>query len=120
MPLFTRRNAAFAALAMMLVSALPSPHRPPDSDPGAADHESLVCFAETLRSRTPPHSTILFLLPEDEVDGGLINHRLRYLLPGRFILTNRDAGTAAERHRADYVAVWSRGTCDGTLSRAGR
>jgi hypothetical protein len=120
MPLLTRRNAARAAFAALLLSVIPYPRRPLLSDPAAPDHAQLACFAESLLSRTPPRATIVFMLPEDETDGGLINHRLRYILPGRFIRTNRDSGTAPELHSPDYVATWTPNTCSGRLERAGR
>jgi hypothetical protein len=120
MPLLTRRNAARAALAALLLSAVPYPRPAMLSDPAAPDHAQLACFANMLLPRTPARAAVVFVLPEDENDGGLINHRLRYILPGRYIRTNRDSGTAPELHTPDYVATWTPGTCSGRLERIRR
>jgi hypothetical protein len=115
MPLSARRTAAYAAFAVLLASAVPPLPHLPDRDPFAARHAALTCFATSLLSRTPPGSTVEVYLPPDEADGGLINHRLRYLLPGRFVRTNVDSGTATERHGADFVATWTPGVCTGSF-----
>ena len=78
-------------------------------------HAGLQCFAETVLARTAPREAIHFVLPSSEADGGLINHRLRYALPGRYISTNLDMFPPTRR--PDWIAAW-RGRCDGTLERA--
>ena len=79
-------------------------------------HRDLQCFADKVLACTPPRATIHFVLPSTEWDGGLINHRLRYALPGRYVSTNQDMFPPARR--PDWIATW-RGGCDGTLERAG-
>src|SRR5260221_10407583 len=115
-----RRAVASAAFAAILASAIPPRSHTPDFDRDRPRHAALACFAATLLGQIPPRVTIVFQLPEDESDGGLINHRLRYLLPGRFIRTNLDSGTAPERHPADFIATWRPGHCAGSLERAMR
>lgn len=120
MPFSARRTVASAAFAAILASAVPPRSHTPDFDRYTPRHAALSCFAATLLQQTPPRATILFQLPEYESDGGLINHRLRYLLPGRFVRTNLDSGTAPESHPADFIATWSPGHCAGNLERAKR
>ena len=64
-----------------------------------SDHAELQCFAQTVFQRTAPGTTILFDLPDDFRDGGLVNHRLRYIITGRHIVVSGPA---------DYVASWRR------------
>src|SRR5436305_8533960 len=86
-------------------------HRQP---PGA--HRDLQCFAGKVLARTAPRASIRFVLPPYEGDGGLINHRLRYVLPGRYVSTNLDMFAPARR--PEWIATW-RGGCEGSLERAG-
>jgi hypothetical protein len=90
-------------------------HRQP---PGP--HGGLQCFAEKVLARTEPGASVRFVLPASEGDGGLINHRLRYALPGRYVSTNLDM--FAPTRRPDWIATWNatkHGGCDGSLERAG-
>ena len=84
--------------------------------PAPATHRDLQCFAEKVLARTPPRATVQFVLPASEADGGLINHRLRYALLGRYVSTNRDLFPPTRR--PDWIATWQ-GGCEGTLERAG-
>ena len=86
-------------------------HRQP-----AGPHGDLQCFAGKVLARTEPRASIRFVLPPDEADGGLINHRLRYALPGRYVSTNLDM--CAPNRPPQWIATW-RGGCDGSLERAG-
>lgn len=79
-------------------------------------HGALQCFAEKVLARTAPGTTVHLILPSSEADGGLINHRLRYALPARYVSTNLDLYSPTRR--PDWIATW-RGGCDGTLERAG-
>ena len=94
--------------------------KPPRGDPRVgAGRRQLQCFAEGVLAHTERHASILFLLPPSETDGGLVNHRLRYALPARFVWTEQDMPH-------DFVASWRtppppgvvvwRG-CEGVLSR---
>jgi hypothetical protein len=107
-----KRFVSIAALAVMIGASLlarfPSP-TPLRSDARRAE---LQRFVERVGEQTPPRSTILFILPASEDDGGLTNHRLRYLLPGRFVRTNLDRGTAPETHTPDFVARWPQQTLE--------
>ena len=104
------RSSFFMFSAVVMITASLLTHFPPPT-PIAADarRADLQRFVESLLAKTPPGATILFVLPPSEDDGGLTNHRLRYLLPGRFVRTNLDRGTAPEEHQPDYVARWPRG-----------
>ena len=82
---------------------------PPHSD------AALQCFAGKVLALTEPRAAVYFVLPSSEADGGLINHRLRYALPARYVSTNQDMFRSARR--PDWIATW-RGGCDGTLERA--
>ena len=84
--------------------------------PAAGAHRDLQCFAQKVLAHTAPRTAIHFVLPSSEADGGLINHRLRYALPGRYVSTDQDMFRSARR--PDWIATW-RGGCDGTLERAG-
>ena len=84
--------------------------------PAAGAHRDLQCFAQKVLAQTAPRTAIHFVLPPGEWDGGLINHRLRYALPGRYVSTNQDMFPPARL--PDWIATW-RGGCEGTLERAG-
>jgi hypothetical protein len=95
------------------------PKTPPADPRVVPGRRTLQFFAEGVSARTRPRETILFLLPASEADGGLVNHRLRYALPGRYVTT-----VPAERH--DWVAAWRTPAppgevvwrcCDGVLLR---
>ena len=80
-----------------------------------AEHAQLQCFAEKVLRSTPAGATIRFVVPNEFADGGLIDHRLRYVLPERSVVTQSTGGaTAGQSHH--YVAIW-RGGCDGVLTR---
>ncbi len=79
-----------------------------------ARREGLQCFVHTVLARTKPGEAIHFVLPSTDADGGLVNHRLRYELPGRYVTTNLDS--TPSRRRPDWTAVWQ-GGCEGTLTR---
>jgi hypothetical protein len=105
MALPPRRAAAALAFLAILGSAVP--HREPaPPDPFLVRRQKLIRFAAALRARLPARTTVVFILPPSEGDGGLINHRLRYVLPGRFIRTNQDRGTAPETHPSDVTVRW--------------
>ena len=96
--------AAGSFLALLTGGIWPilAPFRPISAFPTIGDQQrrertELQCFAAGVLARTPPRASILFLVPPDDSDGGLIDHRLRYVLPGRQVLKS---GTA------DYVATW--------------
>src|SRR5258705_479891 len=73
----------------------------PRGDPRVgAGRRQLQCFAEGVLAHTERHASILFLLPQTEADGGLVNHRLRYMLPARFVWTTQQAPPH------DFVAAW--------------
>jgi hypothetical protein len=95
----------------------PFPAFPTIAEQQRAERRELQCFAEGVLQRTPARASILFLVPAGDSDGGLIDHRLRYVLPGRQIVKSGPA---------DYVAVWRQATgnqhriwagCGGVLSR---
>ena len=74
--------------------------QPPRADPRVgAGRRQLQCFAEGVLAHTERHAAILFLLPPSEADGGLVDHRLRYMLPARFVWTTQHAPH-------DFVAAW--------------
>jgi hypothetical protein len=79
---------------------------PTTAEQARAEHAELRCFAEGVFRSTPPRAVIRFIVPDAELDGGLIDHRLRYVVPGRYIA----AGTAAVRPAATptrgYIASW--------------
>ena len=54
--------------------------------PKSPDHQSLKRDAEAAFARSQPGSTVTCVVPANQCDGGLINHRLRYLLPGRQVV----------------------------------
>src|SRR2546428_11358500 len=62
-----------------------------------SERSELRCFAEGVFERTPRRAVILFLVPPDDSDGGLVNHRLPYVLPGPKIPTSGDAPFIAPR-----------------------
>ena len=82
-----------------------------------AERRELQCFAEGVLQRTPARASILFLVPAGDSDGGLIDHRLRYVLPGRRILKSGDAEFIASWHQTPGTQhpIWS--GCGGVLSR---
>ena len=81
----------------ILAPFLPAPAFPTIAEQQRTERRELQCFAEGVLQRTPPRASILFLVPAGDSDGGLIDHRLRYVLPGRQIVTSGPA---------DYVAAW--------------
>jgi hypothetical protein len=81
---------------------------------GDPRRQALQCFAQTVFARTKPGESVHFILPSIDADGGLVNHRLRYALPGRYVSTNVDA--APSRRRPDWTAMWQ-GGCEGVLTR---
>ena len=92
----------FSALLAGAVWPILSPFRPALGFPTIAERQraerrELQCFAEGVLERTPPRARIAFLVPADDSDGGLIDHRLRYVLPGRQILKTGPA---------EFVAAW--------------
>ena len=95
----------------------PLPAFPTIAERQRAERRELQCFAEGVLQRTPARATILFLVPSDDSDSGLIDHRLRYVLPGRQILTSGDAQFTATWHRAPGTeqAIWA--GCGGVLAR---
>ena len=113
---------SFAALLTggiwpVLAPFRPLPPFPTIAEQQRAERRELQCFAEAVLQRTPARASILFLVPADDSDGGLIDHRLRYVLPGRQIVTSGPA---------DYVAAWRQATriqhpiwagCGGLLAR---
>jgi hypothetical protein len=84
--------------------------------PTTGAHRDLQCFADKVLAQTPPRAAIHFVLPPSVDDGGLINHRLRYALPGRYVSTDRDLFPSTRP--PDWIATW-RGGCEGTVERAG-
>lgn len=80
--------------------------------PMRSDHLELERFAAEVARRTPPNSSVYFVLPIDDSDGGLANHRLRHILGQRFVATNLDEFSPPLPH-IDYIAVWRDG--QGTL-----
>ena len=101
-----KRALAAAALAVMIAASLFSRLPPVTKIAADARRERLQRFTESLLAKTKPGDTIEFILPASEDDGGLTNHRLRYLLPGRFVRTNLDRGNAPETHPATIVVHW--------------
>lgn len=98
-------------LALMVLGSLGwavawQPLRRPPAPP--SDHAELQRFVEEVARRTPPHASIFFILPAEDGDGGLANHRLRYLLGERNVATNLDKFSPPLRH-VDYIAVWHDG-----------
>ena len=61
------------------------------------DHRQLAAFALEVSRRTPPRSTIRFVLPDEVLGSGLADHRVRYLVVGRQVVLSGPA---------DYVAAW--------------
>ena len=95
------------------------PKSPPADPRVIPGRRTLQLFAEGVWARTKPGETILFLLPKDDTDGGLADHRLRYAMPGRYVTTvpgQRHDWVAAWRTPAPAGAVVWRG-CDGVLER---
>ncbi len=112
----------FAALLTGGVWPILSPFRPAGTFPTIAERQraerrELQCFAEGVLERTPPRSRIVFLVPADDSDGGLIDHRLRYILPGRQILKTGPAEFIAAWRRAHGAGtpIWN--GCGGVLAR---
>jgi hypothetical protein len=94
----------FVALLTGGVWPILSPFRPAPAFPTIgerqrAERRELQCFAVGVLERTPARASIVFLVPAGDSDGGLIDHRLRYVLPGRQILKSGPA---------EYVAAWHR------------
>jgi hypothetical protein len=87
-------------------SGLHEPLHHPASPPG--DHRQLERFVLDVARRTPKGASIFFILPPEDADGGLANHRLRYLLGERLVATNFDAFSPPLAH-VDYVAIWRGG-----------
>ena len=81
---------------------------------GDPRRQALQCFAQTVLARTKPGDSVHFVLPSIDADGGLVNHRLRYALPGRYVSTNLDASPSGRR--PEWTAVWQ-GGCGGVLTR---
>ncbi len=81
----------------------------------AGDHRQLERFVLDVARRTPRGSSIFFILPDKDADGGLANHRLRHLLGQRYVATNLDTFSPPLAH-IDYVAIWRDG--HGTLEAA--
>jgi hypothetical protein len=81
---------------------------------GDARRQGLQCFAQTVFERTKPGDSVHFILPSIDADGGLVNHRLRYALPGRYVSTNLDASPS--RRHPDWTAAWQ-GGCAGVIKR---
>lgn len=108
------RKAVLLLLALLagnLWSVVSEQPLRPQTLPG---RDPLRRFVEEVLTRTRPGDSILFIVPPDDADGGLVNHRLRYALPGRYVSTNRDLippGSPPPQWRA----VW-RGA-DGVLER---
>ena len=86
----------------------------PQYTPGDTRRAGLQCFAGRVLERTKPGDTVHFILPPNDADGGLINHRLRYAMPGRYVSTNLDM--YASPGHADWTATWT-GGCEGSLTR---
>lgn len=108
------RSAYFFLLAALVAGNLWDAIPQPDLPPGDARRAGLQCFAEHLLARTKPGETVHFILPPNDADGGLINHRLRYAMPGRYVSTNLDMYPS--RRPPDWTATWT-GGCEGTLTR---
>lgn len=109
------RNALPATLFAVILAGglwpllkpfLPRPDLPTTAEQLRTDHSELQCFAQNVFLRTEPRTTITFSVPEDFRDGGLVNHRLRYIVPGRHIVL---AGPAT------YVASWRQPPPDGRV-----
>lgn len=83
---------------------------PTTASEARADHAELQCFAEGVLQHTEAHRSVRFILPKDEIDGGLVNHRLRYVVPGRRVTLDGPA---------DYVASWRAATPTGTVMWSG-
>src|SRR5438552_7933892 len=94
-----RSIAAAGSFALLLAAGMwpilapfrRSPAFPTVAEQQRTERRELQCFAEGVLQRTPSRARILFLVPAGDSDGGLIDHRLRYLLPGREILKSGDA-----------------------------
>jgi hypothetical protein len=102
---------ARALLALMVLGSLgwAVSWQPLHSVPAPrSDRRELERFAEEVARRTPPRASIFFILPPEDADGGLANHRLRYLLGERYVATNLDK-FSPPLQRIDYVAVWRDG-----------
>ena len=113
-----RRRLSVALLAVMVAGGLGwmiAWHPLEAPQPMPSDHQELERLVAEVAERTPPRSSIYFVLPSDDSDGGLANHRLRYLLGRRFVATNLDEFSPPLPH-IDYVAVWRDG--HGTLEAA--
>lgn len=105
-------------LALMLLGSVIStilwqPQQPPRPLP--SDHHALEAFVLDVAAHTPPGSAIFFDLAAEDSDGGLANHRLRYLLGPRYVATNLDQFSPPLRH-IDFIARWRNG--HGTLEAA--
>lgn len=112
-----RPAAAAAALAVALFGSLwnvisDQPIRAA-APPVPPARRQLQCFAEGVLQHSESGAKVLFLLPREHADGGLINHRLRYVLLGRQVATNHDLVPAPMR--PDYVASWMSPLPDGRV-----
>ena len=108
-----RTLLALMFLGSVVWTVLWQPQQAPP--PFRSDHRALEAFVLDVATHTPPGSSILFRLPAEDADGGLANHRLRYLLGSRYVATNLDQFSPPLR-RVDYIATWSHGR--GTLEAA--
>jgi hypothetical protein len=108
-----RTLLALMLLGSVVWTVLWQPQAAPPPMP--SDHRALEAFVLDVAARTPPDSSIFFELPAEDADGGLANHRLRYLLGPRYVATNLDEFSPPLR-RIDYVARWRNGR--GTLEAA--
>ena len=118
-----RQLIAAAAFILLLLAGMwpvlapfrPATRLPTIGDRQRAERRDLQRFAEGVLARTENGASIIFLVPADQNDGGLINHRLRYLLPGRFVLTSGSAHYTATWHREQRPGqlIWS--GCGGAL-----
>ena len=114
--------AAFIVLLLagtwpVLAPLVPATPLPTIGERQRAQRRELQCFANGVLPRTENRASILFLVPPDQTDGGLINHRLRYVLPGRFVVTSGSARYIASWRQPQKPGqlIWS--GCDGALVR---
>ena len=85
------------------VASAPKPPRP---DPR---RQPLPCFTDKVLAQTRPGDTVYFVVAPIDQDGGLVNHRLRYALPLRYVTTTPPT-------RPHWTAVW-KGGCEGLITR---
>ena len=120
-----KRVALIACFVVMLSGGawpvvapfVPATRFPTSAPQARAEHRELQCFAEGVFAHTEKRASIRFVLPDDESDGGLVNHRLRYIVPGRTVITSGDAQYVASWHEPVPIGrpVWS--GCGGVLVR---